>query len=438
MPATKLTAAEQIRLNIYIMRALLLALMLTLIAGPTWGQTSHEVAFNIITYQPLGFRVDDTPQGVRVKRLLTRLHDLGTTTVIFNFSAKMIGGTSSEIWPDVPPELQAQEEALLKQTIAFAKSVGLQVAFRPIMLVVGPHGEFPWVENGFTWWHGNIRPQNIPEWFDHFFSYHQRYMRIAGEVKAQWYSIGAEMHSMTSGLGSREPTWRLGYPEHWVDFVTKARALLGPNVQITYGANYTDQYVLENGIKTWGGEFEQWHHDLTFQAVTPEEIKHQDNMRKLWRSLDFIGLDYYRALGSANADYPQDYNALVDMLNIMSNIHSQSIDAVILDIDAVVGTRSKLALQEVGYRSVEKCFVSPYLYEDDHTPINYMHQAAAWDALLRALWTPNWSWMRGVGIWQVLLDDDSDQTINGGFSPLGKSPTETVMRKYFEGPAPQK
>lgn len=410
-------------------------LLIFFTAAPSWGHTSQDAAFNIITYWPLGFRVDDSPQGQRVQRLLNKMHDLGAKEVIFNFRGKMITGKSSVIYSDVPEDLQSQEEALLKDTIQYAKTLGLRIAFRPILLVVGPQGEFPYVENGITWWHGNIRPGNPAEWFENFFAYHQRYLRIAQEVGASWYSIGAEMHSLTSGLGSRDLTWRFGFPELWLNFIGKARAILGPQVQITYGANYTDQYVLEDGIKTWGGELAQWHHDLTFIPKNSEEELHQENMRKLWQALDFVGLDYYRSLGSATSDYPTSYSDLVDMLSKNSILQAQNLDDIIGSIDKILGIHSQLAIQEVGYRSVEKCFVAPYLYEDDHTPINYQHQAAAWDALLRAMWTPQWPWMKGVGIWQVLVDDDSDLIINGGFSPLGKPPTEVVLKNYFKAPA---
>ena len=408
-----------------------LLILIFFISSQSPAQITHDVAINIITYQPTGFRVDDTAQGQRVRRIFQKIKELGVDTLIFNFRAQMITGVSSDIRPDVQSTQQADEETLLKQTITYAKSLGFKIAFRPILLVVGPHGEFPYTDNSTIWWHGNIRPTNVPEWFDHFFAYHQRYMRIAQEAEIAWYSIGAEMHSMTSGLGSRDPSWRFGFPALWVDFISKARQILGPQIQITYGANYTDQYVLEEGTKTWGGEFAQWTHDLTFTPQSAEEERHQNDMRALWKSLDFVGLDYYRALGSSTTDYPKEYSRLIPLLNSYSQNYAQNIDANLQAIDAALKMQSALALQEVGYRSVEKCFVSPYLYEDDHTPINYEHQAAAWDALLMSLWIPEWSWLKGLGIWQVLLDDDSDQIINGGFSPLGKDLTENVLRKYF-------
>lgn len=394
-------------------------------------QASREAAVNIITYWPTGFRVDETSQGQRVRRLLGKIKALGVDTVIFNFRGRMIGGTSSDIRPVVDIQDQPEEERLIEETSRFAQSIGLQVAFRPILLVVGPQGEFPYLENGFTWWHGNIRPVNITTWFQSFFEYHNRYMRLARKVNALWYSVGAEMHSLTSGLGSRSPLSRFGYPLQWVQFITQARAVLGPHVLVTYGVNYTDQYVLEEGLRTWGGEFEQWRHDLTFTPKNPTEKQHQENMKALWRSLDFAGLDYYRALGASKTKYPTNYDELVPMLSSMSETYALSLDQALTQISAATDTNHPLAIQEVGYRSVEKCFVSPYLYEEDHTPLNYQHQAAAWDALLSSMWTDQRPWVRGVGLWQVLLDDDSDLEINRGFSPLGKEPAEQVLKKYF-------
>ncbi|WP_413587244.1 glycoside hydrolase family 113 [Bdellovibrio sp. HCB274] len=394
---------------------------------------SREAAVNIITYWPTGFRIDNTDQGTRVRRLLQKIKALGVTTVIFNFRARMIGGNSNEVFSVVPSELQREEEYHLEATIQYAKGLGLQAAFRPILLVVGPKGEFPWEdEQGKLWWHGNINPTDPQLWFRSFFNYHARYLKIAKRTGAAWYSIGAEMHSLTSGLGSRSKTQRFGRPDLWIKFIFQTRQILGKDVKITYGANFTDQYVLENGVRTWGGEFEQWRHDLTFKAQTDEEILHQQYLRNFWSELDFIGVDYYRALGAADTHYPTEYDKLMNVLTPFSHHYAYQLQNSVNQINTATHTRKLLAIQEVGYRSVEKCFVSPYLYEGDDAPINYQHQAVAWDALLSSVWNPQMNWISSVGIWQVLVDDDTDTTTNGGFSPLGKEPTEKVLKKYFK------
>ncbi|HWU44234.1 MAG TPA: hypothetical protein VN132_12375, partial [Bdellovibrio sp.] len=114
-------------------------ILIFFISSQSPAQITHDVAINIITYQPTGFRVDDTAQGQRVRRIFQKIKELGVDTLIFNFRAQMITGVSSDIRPDVQSTQQADEETLLKQTITYAKSLGFKIAFRPILLVVGPH-----------------------------------------------------------------------------------------------------------------------------------------------------------------------------------------------------------------------------------------------------------------------------------------------------------
>ncbi|MEK2690677.1 glycoside hydrolase family 113 [Bdellovibrio sp. GT3] len=415
------------------MKKLILGLAIILVAlSVTPAAESRESAVNIITYWSSGFRIDNTEQGNRVRRLLQKIKDLGVTTVIFNFRGQMIGGTSNTVFSVVPVDQQAEEERNLEATLQYARSIGLRVAFRPILLVIGPKWEFPYEdENGYLWWHGNINPTDPELWFRSFFTYHARYMRIAARTGAAWYSIGAEMHSLTSGMGSRSRNQRFGRPDLWIQFIYRARQILGNKVQITYGVNYTDQYVMEDGVKTWGGEFEQWRHDLTYSPRTNQEILHQQYLRSFWSELDFIGVDYYRALGAASTKYPTEYEKLKQVLTPFSMQYALQLQNSLNQINTATNTRKTLAVQEVGYRSVDKCFVSPYLYEDDEAPINVQHQAVAWDALLMSLWNPQTPWMTSLGIWQVLVDDDTDLTPNGGFSPLGKEPTEQVLKRYF-------
>jgi hypothetical protein len=399
--------------------------------SPYVASAELESGINIITYQPTGFTVDpNSAQGQRVRRLIFRIKELGIQTLILNFRGVMYTGTTNEVSSVVPENLWREEENRVLELADYAKGLGLQVAFRPILLVVGPNGEFPYQENGFYWWHGVIRPSDPQSWFNSYFNFHARYMILAQKCQAAWYSVGAEMHSMTSGLGSRDPSRKLGYPDLWVEMIEKARPLLG-NTKITYGANYTDQYVLEEGRRTWGGELEQWRYYLTQNMNSPEEVEHQNNLRRLWQSLDFIGIDFYRSLGDEHTNYPADFTPLANLLDDATQSLSSDLSLVLQEIDSTMGLSKKLFIQEIGYRSVEKSFVKPYLYEGDNIPINYIHQAAAWEAILRSFWKPTTPMISGIGIWQVLLDDDTDMIVNGGFSPLGKEPSENVLKKYF-------
>lgn len=406
-------------------------MLLMLVLSSLMAFAAPDPAINIITYWPTGFTVNPaTVQGQRVQRILQKVRSLGIKTIILNFRGVMYTGTANEVSSVVPQDLWAQEEFEVRKLADYAKGLGMRVAFRPILLVVGPNYEFPYVVDGYYWWHGVINPTDPNAWFNSYFQFHERYMRLARDCDASWYSIGAEMHSMTSGLGSRDPARHFGYPELWIKMIEKARPLLG-NTKITYGANYTDQYVLENGNRTWGGELEQWRYYLTANLLTQQEQDHQKNLRLLWGALDFMGVDFYRSLGDSSTDYPTELSPLADLLEISTRNHAEDLRSLQRQITTATGYTRDLFLQEIGYRSVEKSFVKPYIYEGDNAPINFMHQAAAWEAVLRSFWIPQTPVVSGVGIWQVLVDEDTDLAPNGGFSPLGKPMTEKILRSYF-------
>lgn len=392
-----------------------------------------KAAIHLMTYQSWGYTVDSSSaQGLRVRHILEESARLGFKTVIFNFRGHMVTGTGSEIRSTVKPEEQATEERLLLETVRYAKSLGLSIAFRPILLVVGPKGEFPYVENRkYLWWHGNIRPKDPQTWFANYFKYHERYLKLATKAGAEWYSIGAEMNSMTSGLGERDPSWRTGFPKMWVDLIQKAHAIVGTNTKITYGLNYTDQYVVSGGQKIWGGEIEQWRNDIVETFTDPKLIQHQKDMRDLWSSLDIIGVDYYRALASSTDKFASDFATLANQLQARPQSHATQLDNLLTEVALTIGVEKPLYFQEVGYRSVQNCFLDPSQYESQPGKANQIHQAAAWEAFFRAYWQPRWNWMAGVGLWQDLVDVDPAPN-DDGFSPFGKAPMGTVLQNYLK------
>lgn len=392
-----------------------------------------EGAIHLMTYQSWGYTVDkSSPQGLRVRHILEESSRLGFKSIILNFRGHMVTGTGSDIHSTVKPEEQATEERLILETVRYAKSLGLKVSFRPILLVVGPKGEFPYVENRkYFWWHGNIRPKDPKSWFANYFKYHERYLKLAAKAGADWYSIGAEMHSMTSGFGERDPSWRTGFPKMWVDMIQKARAIVGTGTKITYGMNYTDQYVVSNGQKIWGGEIEQWRNDIVETFTDPKLIQHQNDLRALWGSLDIIGIDYYRALASTNDKLATDFATLANQLQARPASHATQLDNLLTQVALTVGVEKPLFFQEVGYRSVENCFLDPSAYESQPGKTNLIHQAAAWEAFFRAYWQPHWNWMSGVGLWQDLVDTDPGPN-DAGFTPFGKAPVESVLQKYLQ------
>lgn len=414
------------------MRCLLLLLMLfplSLRAAPA----EPVGALHLMTYQSWGYTVDATPQGQRMKRILTEAVRLGFKEVVFNFRGHMITGTSAEIRDSVPDSEKPAQATLLLSTVKHAKSLGLRVAFRPILLVIGPRGEFPYSVKGKTWWHGNIQPKDPEAWFRAFFAFHRRYLELAREAGVEWYSIGAEMNSMTSGYGDKRRDWPRGFPGKWVELIGQARAILGPGIRISYGVNYTDQIAVEGGRRIQGGEIEQWRYYLTEEFRNPVDVQHQKDMQALWLALDSIGIDFYRALASARSSYPKELGALSELLTERARSHATQLDTTLTEISLSLGVDKPVYFQEVGYRAMDRGFLKPASYEDHKAPYNALHQAAAWDGFLNAFWAPRWPWFEGVAYWQVLVDRDTDGATDSGFSPFGRSVVEGVLQKHFLG-----
>lgn len=418
----------------YVMKniSLLFFLLFFLSFSNSLAQQVPNPGIHLVTYDSLGFRVDFSEQGEKNRNILRRVKELGIKTLILNFRGHMIKEDSSEINSTVPWHYQEGEKRLLLEYIEYSKKMGFEVALRPILLVVGPNGEFPWVDRkGRYWWHGNIDPKDVDLWFENYFKFHERYLHIAAEVGVSWYSIGAEMNSMTSGLGARSSGRELGYPQKWVELIARARQILGNQVNITYGINYTDQYVVANNQKIWGGEIEQWRFYITESFKNNELIEHKKQMTALWKSLDIIGIDYYRALGGAKEKYGNDLNQLTKQLLSRTQSHASQLDTVLTEIMMETGEEKPLYFQEVGYRSAEKSFLSPASYESKGGKVSLIHQAAAWNTFLLAYWEPKWPWFVGMGIWQVLVDEGLKGTNNSGFTPLEKPETEEIFKKYF-------
>ncbi|RZA09639.1 MAG: hypothetical protein EOP11_01050 [Proteobacteria bacterium] len=410
--------------------ALLLALWQFFIFAPAHS-AAPVAALHLMTYQGWGYNVDPGPQGDRVKKILGDAVRLGFREVVFNFRGHMVTGTGAEIRSSVPLGQQASEGALLLETVRYARSLGLRVAFRPILLVIGPKGEFPYSLKGRTWWHGNIQPKDPARWFEAYFAYHKRYLEIARAAGVEWYSIGAEMNSMTSGRGNKKGEQVRGYPGEWVKLIERAREILGPATKISYGVNYTDQVTSEGGRRIEGGELEQWRYFLTEEFRRPSEQKFQREMQSLWQALDIVGIDYYRALASERRSYPDKLASLSALLTERAKSHANQLDNALTEIGLSVGYDKPVHFQEMGYRSVERSFLRPAAYENRKGVFNELHQAAAWDAFLNAFWGPGWPWFAGTALWQVLVDEDPKIAGDTGFSPLGKPLTESVLQKHF-------
>lgn len=409
----------------------LIVLLLSILIRHEASAAGLKKAMNLTTYQSWGYTVDSTPQGERVKSLILRLKNLGFNHLTFNVRAKMVTGTADEIVSFVPPREQETEERLLEETIEFAHSHGFTTGIRPILLVVGPRGEFPYTKNGVTWWHGNIEPKDRARWFVSLKDFHNRYLQLAARKRMSQYTIGAELHSMTTGLGDRRPKRPRGEPAQWAGLVRYAKSIVGATTEIVHDVNYTDQYVLEDGVKKLGGEFEQFRFELTREYKKPQDILFQNQLRDFWNSLDVVGIDMYRALASRRSGHPADLSALAARLRVRSDSHATQLDTSLLEIEVATGVAKNVELKEIGYRSVEGSFVDPASYESSGGQLSVLHQAAGWKAILDSFLGAGWPWFTGVHVWETNVDRDHVNARDLGFSPLGKPESESVFLDYF-------
>lgn len=405
-------------------------------ASPAIASTPIKRAIHLNTYLDLGFTVDSSPQGQRVRQILNRLLDLGFNHITLNVRAHMTTGTGNSIRSTVPPETQAEEERRLGELIDEAHRLGFTVGIRPVILVVGPRGEFPYTSGGIYWWHGVIEPSQPDLWFASLRNFHERYLRLAARHGIRSYTLAAEFHSMTTGLGERRPRSPRGYPEKWVEVVQFARGLLGHQTEIAYDFNYTDQYVLENGVRKLGGELEQVRWELTRSVTQPRDLAFQNSLREFWLSLDRVGIDHYRALTSRQRQYPQSHDALVQLLLPRTQSHATQLDNILLELEVQTGSAKLVELKEVGFRSSWASFLDPSSYENQGGTSNTLHQAAAWDAFLTAYHAPGWSWYAGTHVWEINVDYDHPKPHDVSFSPLGKWDVEAVFSRFFNWVSP--
>ncbi|MDJ0920547.1 MAG: glycoside hydrolase/phage tail family protein [Henriciella sp.] len=138
--------------------------------------------------------------------------------------------------------------------------------------------------------------------FRHFILHHARLAAQAGGVDA--FLIGSEMFALTR---VRDDQNRFPFVEALIDIASEARAILGPNVKISYAADWTEYgtYAPEDGSN-----------DVWFP------------LDPLWASsdLDFVGVDWYPPAGDwrdgdAHLDALAGYNASDDADYLLANMH---------------------------------------------------------------------------------------------------------------------
>ncbi len=150
------------------------------------------------------------------------------------------------------------------------------------------------------------------------------------------------------------------------------------------------------------------------------------------KSLDLIGLDYYRWLASNSQKLPTDKESLFQLLKERASGHARQIDNALFEISLQTGVEKKIFIKEIGYKSSNLSFINPADYARPQVPVNLLHQEISYRAVLSSLIEPNWPWFLGLAFWDVSVDPTKKGILDSGFSPLGKPATEAVLKEYFD------
>jgi hypothetical protein len=378
------------------------------------------------------------------QKIIDALYEKGVRHVVLNPRAVMRDPRGTEITPVTPAADRALERQRYARFVKYLKSKGMTVGIRPIFFVVNAEGK-PYLEpqaNGAPaklWWHGNIQPADPDKWFESFRTYLDAYLLIAKATKAEEFTIGAELYSMTVGI---EDQWRkhpYGFPGRWLELLRYVKGRLGPDVRVMYDVNFTDDNPQNGNLSASGGEFERWRYRLV-DLADPADVNQKkiwQDLVNFWKELDAIGIDMYRSLASKSFVAPADYNALVGELQTTADRYATQIDNTLAEIDLTLNHDTQIIFKEIGYKSVDNAFLDPFAWDESspNVKLNVNHQAASYEAIFRAFWVPGWKWHKGIVFWDASMDPARHGPQNKGFSPLGKNQTENILRQYFQAGA---
>lgn len=421
------------------MKFLKIILPLVMLSAPAWANSLGYVGgFNLT--EDGDFMYDAAPAGqpeTPAQQAVDKAKALGANHIILNVRATMTGPYSSEIIPVTPPSERSKEALRMAKLIKYIQSQGMTAGIRPIFFVVGPHGEFPYVEQQpdgqmKTWWHGNIQPADPNRWFESFRVYLDIYITVAKLAKADEFTIGAELYSMTVGIEDQWKEYPYGFPGRWLELLRYVRAKL-PQARLMYDINFTDDSVnTGGGVTASGGELERWRYRIVDLAdrTNPAEKQIWTDLTTFWQELDAVGIDMYRSLASENQPLPSQYDDLVKTLKQRSDSYATQLDNTMTQIELTLGAPQNVILKEVGFRSVDRGFIDPFAYAGPGT-VNEAHQAAAYQAIFESFWQVNWPWFKGINFWDISINPDRTGDTDTGFSPLGKTPTEDVIKANY-------
>ena len=369
--------------------------------------------------------------------VVDRLFDLGVRHVILSPRAVMRNPRGSTVEFHTTPQNQPIERLRYLRLIRHLHEKGMTVGMRPIVMVVDANGHSPSVEilpNGTSkvWWHGIIQPQNPELWFQSFEIYLAHYADIAREAGIEEFTLGAELQSMTVGLGEAWPQYPDGFADRFTSLTERLRRFLGNGCRLMYDINDANANVLLGGHVYNGGEMAVWNYyvNVLANSVDPLQIQRRKALVNFLRTLDGVGFDVYQSLAGPTEILPTDYPALVERLQSRSDQMLRQIEVFSAGIETQVGSPKIFLIKEVGYKSVERGFVSPFEFAGAGN-LNLEHQAAAYDALFRSITARQTPHLSGLSLWDASVDLVRQGPLDLGFSPLGKRHSEALLFAFF-------
>ncbi len=118
------------------------------------------------------------------------------------------------------------------------------------------------------------------------------------------------------------------------------------------------------------------------------------------------------------------------MLKTRADSYATQLDTGLMQIEFTLNHHKEAIIKEIGFRSVDKGFIDPFAYAGSGNA-NIQHQAAAYQAVFASFWEPQWPWFKGINFWDIAVDPARTGRADNGFSPVGKSETEDVIRNHY-------
>lgn len=227
-----------------------------------------------------------------------------------------------------------------------------------------------WIHNS---WPGDVDFKTDQEWQVFFERYNRwiiHYALLAEMYDFEAFCVGVEFVKAT-----------LKHPEEWRKIITQVKKLYGGSV--TYAAN-------------WGEEFEK---------------------NTIWDAVDFIGINCYYPL--SKKENPSDKELQIGFEGTLDKIES-----------IAKNFNKKVAFTEIGFRSIEKPWISPHHYDwGDKPAFVEEDQKRCYEAVMKGI--QNRSWCQGILWWKWPSYLNHSQETKTEFAPNGKM-AEGVILKWFK------